>query len=94
MNKIDKVQSQKIRDRQYWVELVYKISFPLLNALSKGELKKLMTVEKNENAKGREHFTHLEALGRLLYGISSWLESKESSERERKIKEFGFKEYS
>lgn len=40
MNKVVKVNSQKITDRQYWAELVYKILFPLLNALRKGELKK------------------------------------------------------
>ena len=87
VNKIIKENSEKITDRQYWVDLMYKISFPLLYSLSKGELKKLMPVEKNEKAKGNEHFTYLEALGRLLCGISPWLESKESSRRENKIKE-------
>ena len=87
LNKIIKENSEKITDRQYWVDLMYKISFPLLYSLSKGELKKLMPVEKNEKAKGNEHFTYLEALGRLLCGISPWLESKESSRRENKIKE-------
>ena len=65
MNKIVKVHSQNITDRQYWVELVYKISFLLLNDLSKGELKKLMPIEKNENVTGIEYFTHLETLERL-----------------------------
>ena len=46
-----------------------------------------MKVEKNGNVKRREHFTHLEAIVPLLSRISPWLESKESSERERKIKE-------
>ena len=45
-----------------------------------------MPVEKNEKAKG-EHFNHLEVLGRLLCCISPWLESKDSSGRETKIKE-------
>ena len=39
MNKIIHRNSGKISDRQYWVEIVHKISFPLLNPLSKGELK-------------------------------------------------------
>jgi len=56
-----------------------------------------MPVEKNEKAKG-EHFNHLEVLGRLLCCISPWLESKDSSGRETKIKEkfknFSIEEYS
>ena len=87
INKIIKIKSEKITDRQYWVDLMYKISFPLLYTLSKGELKKLMPVEKKEKAYGFEHFTYLEGLGRLLCGISPWLESNESSRREIKIKE-------
>ncbi len=87
MNKEVNQNTDKITDRQYWVDLVYKISFPLLNALSKGELKKLMPIENNGNVKRIEHFTYLEALGRLLCGIAPWFESKESSEREKKIKE-------
>ena len=46
-----------------------------------------MPVEKNVKRKVKEHFTYLEALGRLLCGISPWLENKESFGRERKIKE-------
>ncbi len=86
-NKRINENSEKITDRQYWVDLVYKISYPLLNNLSKGELKKLMPVEKNVKGKEEEHFAYLEALGRILCGISPWFESKESYGRERKIKE-------
>ena len=46
------------------MSILYKISFPLLYSLSKGELKKIMPVEKNEKAK--EHFIYHEALGCLL----------------------------
>ena len=46
-----------------------------------------MPVEKNVKRKEKEHFTYLEALGRLLCGISPWLENKESFGRERSIKE-------
>ena len=46
-----------------------------------------MPVENNGNIKGREYFTLLEALGLLFVVLSPWLESKESSERERNTKE-------
>ncbi|MDR1098779.1 MAG: DUF2264 domain-containing protein [Tannerella sp.] len=75
-------KTEKVPDRTYWCDLAYKISCPVLDALSKGELKKTMPVEQQENASGRAHFAHLEALGRLLCGIAPWLESGESAGRE------------
>lgn len=77
-----KIETEKVSDRQYWCDLTYKISYPVLNALSKGELKKTMPVEQQKNASGRENFAHLEALARLLCGIAPWLESGESAGRE------------
>jgi hypothetical protein len=73
---------EKVPARQSWCDITYKISYPLLDALSKGELKKRMPVEQQKNASGREDFAHLEALGRLLCGIAPWLESGEPSGRE------------
>jgi hypothetical protein len=77
-----KEKPEKVSDRQYWCDLTYKIAYPLLDALSKGELKKTMPVEQQKNASGRENFAHLEALGRLLCGIAPWLESGESAGKE------------
>lgn len=69
-----KKKNADVSDRQYWCDLTYQISYPLLDALSKGELKKQMPVEQQHNAVGREHFAHLEGFGRLLCGIAPWLE--------------------
>lgn len=73
---------EDISDRQYWCNMTYKISYPLLDALSKGELKKNMPVEQQKDASGREHFAYLEALGRLLCGIAPWIESGETTGKE------------
>ncbi|MDR3251623.1 MAG: DUF2264 domain-containing protein [Tannerella sp.] len=77
-------KEQPVSDRQYWCDMAYKISHPVLDALSKGELKKLMPVEQQKDATGREHFAYLEALGRLLCGISPWIESGETAGKEGK----------
>jgi hypothetical protein len=50
-----------------------KIARPVLDALSKRELKFKMPVE--AWYEDRRHYTHLEALGRTLAGISPWLET-------------------
>ncbi len=73
---------EDVSDRQYWCDMTYKIAYPLLSALSEGELKKKMPVEQQKNATGREHFAHLEAMGRLLCGMAPWLESGESTGKE------------
>ena len=49
-----------------------KIAAPVLQNLSRRELKKKMPVEA-KNPAGRIPYTHLEAFGRLLAGIAPWL---------------------
>lgn len=60
-------------DRAYWCETAYKIAYPVLDALSKGELKVKMPVEASDPA-ARKNTACLEAVGRLLCGIAPWLE--------------------
>lgn len=61
-------------DRQYWVSLLTKICGPVLQNLSKGQLKQNMPLEKPKNyAKKVEEVTYLEALGRTLAGLSAWV---------------------
>jgi hypothetical protein len=63
-------------DRRYWVEVVTRVSDPVLRALSQQKLKVLMPVEApHGNVADRRQFTYLEATGRLLCGIAPWLES-------------------
>ena len=61
-----KKQNQEQNDRAYWCSLLYRISEPVLSNMSKGELRKNMTVELSPNwLKGREHeVTYLETFGR------------------------------
>lgn len=63
-------------DRAYWVSVLSQIADPLLNNMSKGELRKNMPVETISGATNPSNArtTHLEALGRLLVGIAPWLE--------------------
>jgi len=73
-------------DRKTWIDLLYKISHPVLDAMSQGKLKELMPVEVPEGAYGdRDTVTYLEAIGRLLAGIAPWLELEEISLEESGI---------
>jgi hypothetical protein len=66
----------KDSDREYWVRILGRVADPVLSALSQGKLKATMPVEApHGNAAERKQYTYLEALGRLLAGISPWLET-------------------
>jgi len=60
-------------DREYWITVAQRIARPVLNALSKGELKSTMTVQNGRN-EDRSIYACLEAIGRLTAGIAPWLE--------------------
>jgi hypothetical protein len=60
-------------DRTYWVDLLYKISEPMLNNMSKGELKKNMPLEFSPTWDNRNNnVAYMEAFGRLMAGIAPW----------------------
>nr|WP_294925084.1 DUF2264 domain-containing protein [uncultured Flavobacterium sp.] len=74
-------QSKKLEEdspkkvREFFVSSLVKIGDPVLDALSKNQLKQLMPVEKSPGAwDDRKHVTYLEAFGRLLSGMAPWLE--------------------
>ena len=72
------------KERQYCVQLLTRIADPVLNALSKNELKKRMPIEHKEDRALSS--SHLEAFGRLLAGLASWLELGPDDTPEGKIR--------
>lgn len=70
--------------RAYWLNITDKISRPVLSNLANGTLKANMPVEQQQG-KGRENFTYLEAFGRLLSGIAPWLALKDIQEPEKTL---------
>lgn len=61
------------KERQYCISVLTRIADPVLNALSVNELRKRMPVEAKDT-QNANNTTHLEAFGRLLAGLSTWLE--------------------
>jgi hypothetical protein len=72
------------QERTYLVKTMIKIADPVLSALSKNKLKKIMPVE--SSGEHREKYTHLEAFGRLLSGIAPWLELGPDNSPEGKLR--------
>jgi hypothetical protein len=74
--------------REYWVSVLTRIAEPVLSSTARQELKSSMPVETSHgNAEERRQYTYLEALGRLLAGISAWLETNVSDPAEAQLKE-------
>lgn len=59
-------------DRDYWISILQKITYPVLNNLSKGTLRKNMPYE-STSPEGQK-FSYLEAFARVFNGIAPWLE--------------------
>lgn len=67
--------TQHQSDRAYWLELLERVSNPVLKALHERTLRRTMPVEAAPGEReSRAVGTHLEAMGRLLAGIAPWLE--------------------
>lgn len=76
-------------DRAYWISVLTEIADPVLENMSKGELKKNMPVETISGATNpaNARTTHLEALGRLLVGMAPWLELGPDATAEGKLRD-------
>lgn len=74
-------------DREYWVQLLSRIAEPVMKNLSLGQLRQRMPTEKAPGYnKPVEKVTYLEAFGRTMAGISSWLELGADETPEGKIR--------
>lgn len=75
-------------DRRYWVHLLYRTAAPILQNMSKGELKKNMDIELSPTwLKGRNtDVVYLEAFGRLMAGIAPWLALPDDKTQEGKLR--------
>lgn len=77
--------TQSSDSRAYWLETMERIAGPVLRAMSKRQLKATMPVE--TKTAERLQYTHLEALGRTLAGVASWLESGPRDGEEGRLRE-------
>ncbi|MDR1737888.1 MAG: DUF2264 domain-containing protein [Candidatus Symbiothrix sp.] len=87
-----------VSDRQYWADLATKMATPVLENMSKGELKKNFAVEYSPTWDNRsKDVAYLEAFGRLMAGIAPWLalpddDTPESKQRAQ-LREWALKSY-
>ncbi len=85
-------------DRKDLSDLLYKISAPVLSDMSKGELRKKMTVEVSTSWDNRDKgFTYMECFGRLMLGLAPWLtlpdDDTEEGKQRKQLKEWALQSY-
>ena len=90
--KTKKIDQHKVpvglSEREYLIKTLIKIADPVLEALSKNQLKEKMPVESAPNQEAdRKNYTYLEALGRTLAGMAPWLELGPDGSPEGKLRE-------
>jgi hypothetical protein len=74
-------------DRAYWISLLQKISAPVLDNMSKGELRKNMKIEVSPAWDGRpKDVAYMEAFGRLIAGIAPFVALPEEDSPEGEIR--------
>lgn len=73
--------------RAYWIDVLTRIADPVLQSLANQSLKEKMPVECiTGDPNERRKYTYLEAFGRLLAGISPWLELGDDGTSEGKLR--------
>jgi len=80
-------QQSGTEDRALWVSTLDKIANPVLTNLSEGTLKQNMPYESLADKASRQKYSHLEAVGRLICGISPWLELGPDNTPEGRLRE-------
>ncbi len=85
-------------DREYWVEVAYKLAQPVLENMAKGELQKNMQVEVSPTWDGRnKKVTYMECFGRLMAGIAPWLtlpdDDTPEGQKRRQLREWALQSY-
>jgi hypothetical protein len=62
-------------DRDYWLQVLTRVSAPVLESLAANQLRATMPIEcAPGQLESRRECTHLEVFGRLLSGLAPWLE--------------------
>lgn len=92
------LEKDENKDRAYWVDLAYKMAYPVLSEMANGTLQKNMLVEVSPNWDGRDkRVTYMEAFGRLMAGIAPWLalpdDGTPEGAKRKELRELALKAY-
>ena len=99
LNVSAKKKTEKVKsDRELWAGILYQMAAPVLSNMSEGKLQENMLVELSPTWDGRDkRVAYMEAFGRLMAGISPWLELPDDDTAEgiqrKQLREWALKSY-
>ncbi len=74
-------------DRAYWVDVLTRISRPVIENLAEGRLRASMPVETRPGREEeRRRLSHLEAFGRTMAGLAPWIALPDDSTSESELR--------
>lgn len=74
-------------DREFWCRILYRIAVPVLSNMSKGMLRKNMSVEYSHIWDGRnKQVAYMECFGRLMAGLAPWLSLDDDNTSESELR--------
>jgi len=80
---VEKIIVTGAQDREYWCNLLYKMTSPVIENLAAGTLKKNMPLEQAPGyGLNAEKVTYLEVVGRTIAGVAPWLALPDDETRE------------
>lgn len=93
-----KKDTVEMSDRAYWCDLLYQMSAPVLEPMSRGQLRETMQVEVSPTWDGRDKgVTYMEAFGRLMAGLAPWLslpdDDTAEGQQRKQLREWALKSY-
>ncbi|MBO6281750.1 MAG: DUF2264 domain-containing protein [Alphaproteobacteria bacterium] len=91
------VSAQVKSDREYWVNFAYKLSRPILENMSKGQLKQNMPIDVSTTFNRPHEIGYAEGFARLMAGISPWLslpdDTSDEGIKRRQLREWALLSY-
>lgn len=75
-------------DREFWCRILYRIAVPVLSNMSKGMLRKNMSVEYSHIWDRRnKQVAYMECFGRLMAGLAPWLSLDDDNTSESELRQ-------
>ncbi len=92
------LERDNLTDRSYWIDMLWKMAYPVLNNMAKGNLQDCMLVEVSPNWDGRnKKVVYMETFGRLMAGIAPWLslpdDASDETLRRTELRNLALKSY-
>lgn len=92
------LEQDNLQDRKYWIDLLWKMAYPVLSNMAEGNLQNNMLVEVSPTWDGRnKKVAYMETFGRLMAGIAPWLslpdDTSDEGQKRKELRDMAIESY-